>query len=311
MTVKIAPLLAHYLYANKRLDLPNIGTFTLDNPVAVEPESNKQSKNIPLEGVSFESNTSIKEPTADLVQFIATNSGRIKPLAAADLESHLGLALQFINIGKPYYIEGIGSLTKINSGGFTFIPGVLLNEKLSDYVAKEAGNSASRAADDNYKPNFSSPMPTTNWKKPVLTLLIIAGIGLAVWGGYMVYKKTNAKKDVAEKTETPVENKTELIPPIADTAATLKDSAIQQPVTPTITPVVKIPGGKNKYVLEVSDRVRATQRYNKLKTYLWDVQLETKDSVSYKLFMLLPGDTTIVKDSLTMLNGKKVYIDKY
>jgi hypothetical protein len=303
MTVKIAPLLAHYLYTNKRLDLPGIGTFLLDNSVSVEQENSKQSKNIELEGVSFESNTSIKEPSEDLIQYISTHSGRIKPLAAADLDSYLWLALQFINIGKPYLIEGIGSLTKINSGGFDFVPGQVLTEKLKDIVAKEAENMASRSADDNYKNIFYPKKSKTNWKKPVAVLLILAGIALAIWGGYTVYKKTSDKKDSGE-TNTDINKKKENISQ-PDTATIPKDSVIDI--------VQKIPEGKNKFILEVSDRSRAMQRYNKLKNYLWDVQIETKDSVSYQVFMLLPvtgADTTRVKDSLSMLNGKRVYIER-
>lgn len=300
MTVKIAPLLAHYLYTNKRLDLPGIGTFLLDNSISVEPENNKQSKNIELEGVTFESNTSIKEPSEDLIQYISTHSGRIKPLANADLDSYLWLALQFINIGKPYLIEGIGSLTKINSGGFEFVPGHVLTEKLKDIVAKEAENMASRAADDNYKNIFYSQKPKANWRKPVAILLVLAGLGLAIWGGYTVYKKTSDKKD-SGKTDinTKKENITQ-----PDTATIQKDSVIDI--------VQKTPEGKNKFILEVSNRIRAIKRYNTLKNYLWDVQIETKDSVFYKVFMVLPvtgADTTRVKDSLSLLNGKRVYIE--
>jgi hypothetical protein len=302
MTVKIAPLLAHYLYTNKRLDLPGIGTFLLSNSVSVEPENSKQSKNTELEGVSFESNPSIKEPSEDLIQYISTHSGRIKPLAAADLDSYLWLALQFINIGKPYLIEGIGSLTKINSGGFDFVPGQILTEKLKDIVAKEAESMASRAADDNYKNIFYSKKTKTNWRKPVAILLVLAGIALAIWGGYTVYKKTSAEKDSGDNTD--INKKKENIPQ-SDTATYQKDSVIKM--------LQKTPEGKNKFILEVSDHGRAMQRFNKLKNYLWDVQIETKDSVSYKVFMLLPvvgADTTRVKDSLSMLNGKRVYIER-
>jgi hypothetical protein len=302
MTVKIAPLLAHYLYTNKRLDLPGIGTFLLSNSVSVEPENSKQSKSTELEGVSFESNTSIKEPSEELIQYISTNSGRIKPLAAADLDSYLWLALQFINIGKPYLIDGIGSLTKINSGGFDFVPGQVLTEKLKDIVAKEAESMASRAADDNYKNIFYPQKPKANWRKPVAILLVLAGVALAIWGGYTVYKKTSDKKDSADNID--INKKKENIPQ-PDTAIIQKDSVIDM--------VQKTPEGKNKFILEVSDRSRAIQRFNKLKSYLWDVQIETKDSVSYKVFIVLPvagADTTRVKDSLSMLNGKRVYIEK-
>jgi hypothetical protein len=298
MTVKIGPLLAHYLYSNKRLDLPGIGTFLLDNSITVEQESNKQPKNVLLEGVTFQSNTSIKEPTDDLIQYISTHSGRIKPLATADLDSYLWLALQFLNIGKPYMIEGVGSLSKINSGGFSFSPGPVLTEKLKDYIAKESGSIATREADDNYKNIFYPDKPKTGWKKPVIISLVLAGLALAIWGGYTIYKKSADKKEI-------VSNKTkENIVPL-DTTVYKVDSIVYV--------VPGIPAGKNKFVLEVTDSARAMKRYAKLKNYLWDVQIEKKDSVNYKVFMILPvapADTARVKDSLSMLNGKKVYIEK-
>lgn len=303
MIVKIAPLLAHYLYTNKRLDLPGIGTFLLDNPVTVEPENNKQSKNVVLEGVSFESNASLKEPPEDLIRFISDQSGRIKPLATADLDSFLWLAIQFINIGKPYLLDGIGSLTKINSGGFAFTPGQILTEKLQDYVAKEAASISSREANDDYKRIFYPDKPKTQWKKPVVVLLILTGIGLAIWGGYTVYKETSVKNDAGAGTSAKKKKNTRVV----DTAFNQSDSVIEI--------VQKLNGndGNSKFILEVSDGRRAMQRFEKLKNYQWNVQMETKDSLSYKIFMLLPiaaADTTRVIDSLSRLNGKRVYIER-
>lgn len=273
MTVKIAPLLAHYLYTNKRLDLPGIGTFLLDHPVTVEQET-KQTKNTLLEGVSFENNNSIKEAPEDLIQYISTHSGRIKPLAMADLDSFLWLAVQFINIGKPYLIDGIGSLTKVNAGGYSFTPGFVLTEKLSDYVAKEAASTAAREADDNYKTIFYADKPRAQWKKPLVILLVLIGIGLAIWGGYTVYKKTSAKNDDPVKQTLP-EEKTN---PQTDTSSIHND-------TTTIVPA-KMPDGTVKFILQVSDQQKAMQRFTKLKNYQWNVQLETKDSVLYKIYML-------------------------
>jgi hypothetical protein len=76
--------------------------------------------------------------------------------------------------------------------------------------------------------------------------------------------------------------------------------------------VVTAPAGTYKFVLETSDKERALARYNTLKTYQWNVQLETKDSISYKIFMLLPAttlDTTRLLDSLSMLTGRRVFIE--
>ena len=109
--MKLAPLLAKYLYTHKRLDLPGIGTFLFDPSAIIESESSKYNKPRNMEGISFESNVLAKE-TAELIGFISTQAGKMKALAAADLDSHLELAQQFLNIGKPFLFEGIGSLVK-------------------------------------------------------------------------------------------------------------------------------------------------------------------------------------------------------
>ena len=224
--MKIAPLLAHYLYTNKRLDLPAIGTFLLDNTFIIEQENNRQSKNVLLEGISFESNPSIKKPADELIQYISSHSGRIKPLATADLDSFLELAIQFINIGKPFLIDGIGSLAKNNSGGFTFSPGQVLTEKLTDYLAMDAPAIASREADNDYKRIFYPDKPTIQWKKPVAILLVLLGIVLAIWGGYVIYKRTSEENDSVNNVVTN-NNKINDPVPLKDSFSLQKDSVIE------------------------------------------------------------------------------------
>ena len=89
-----------------------------------------------LEGVSFESKPSLKE-TPDLIAFIAEKTGKMKALAAADLDSHLVLAEEFLNIGKPFAFEGIGIITKLKPGEFEFTPVSVLTEKVKDYNIKD------------------------------------------------------------------------------------------------------------------------------------------------------------------------------
>ena len=63
-----------------------------------------------LDGVRFESKPFLKD-TPDLIAFIAEKTGKMRALAAADLDSHLVLAEEFLNIGKPFAFEGIGIIT--------------------------------------------------------------------------------------------------------------------------------------------------------------------------------------------------------
>ena len=301
--LKLTHLIAQYLYKNKRLDLQGIGSFLLDKSIIIDEDSNKKHQEIGIEGVSFESNAATKEDP-ELVSFISSYTGKIKALASADLNSHLELAKQFMNIGKPFLFEGIGSLTRIRSGEYSFTPGSALTEKLSEQKIKETKqNSSTEEPVSDYKSALYKQEKKSNWKKPVTFMLVIAGVALAIWGGYTVYKRTSA--DNSNKTEITKENKTILLD---DSVSTNPDSITALPANNTNNQT-----GTTKFVLEVSDKDRATQRYAKLKTFQWDVKMETKDSVSFKLFLLLPinaVDSIKVLDSLTRLNGKQVFIER-
>lgn len=300
--MKLATLLAQYLYINKRLDLPGLGSFLLDPSTNIEQETGKQNKAANLEGVSFESNTSVKQ-TADIIQFISSQTGKIKALAAADLDSHLGLALQFLNIGKPFLFEGIGTLTKIKSGEFSFIPGQAIAAPVKEEITKNAPSSSSAEESlSDYKSVFYTRKQKMTWKKPVAVLLLVLGLALAIWGGYTVYKKTTAKKAKIESEESNKE-KTVLV---EDTVMKQKDTVLQPKQTATV------PVGSYKFILETADSLRAFNRFGRLKKFQWNVQIETKDSLSFKIFMLLPAsvsDTVKILDSLTRLNGRRVYIE--
>lgn len=299
--MKLAPLLVQYLHLHKRLDLPGIGTFILPEPDYTDTETHKHDKQAGLVHVSFESNPSVKQ-SPDLVQFIADQTGKIKALAAADLESHLAQAQQFLNIGNPFLFEGIGNLVKIRSGEYSLTPVPGMQEKIKEYASREkAGTPVSGEAESDYKKIFYPGHVKTNWQKPVVILLIIAGLVLAVWGGYTVYKMTTVKN----KPDTEDKNKKEETIPVQDTVTYHKESAV--------IPDQHTRAGMQKFILEVANAKRAIERYERLKSYQWNVQLETMDSVTYKIFMTLPAaasDTGRLLDSLSMLNGRRVYIEQ-
>jgi hypothetical protein len=135
------------------------------------------------------------------------------------------------------------------------------------------------------------------WNRAVIALFIVAGIGLAVWAGYTISKKAPGNATAAN----------------TEIQLSLSDSLAQaDTMVTTVQPPADTLPKNYKYVLEVANKQRALKRYNQLKTNLWDVHLETNDSVQYKLFILLPAqnaDTTRVVDSLTMWLGRKVYLE--
>ena len=186
IALKLAPLLAQFLYSHKRLDLQGIGSFFLDPSIVIENDQSRQTRQPQPEGISFENNPSIRE-SPELIGFISSQTGKMKALASADLQSHLELAQQFLNIGKPFLLEGIGNLVKVRTGVYEFKPGQLLTEKLREPADKDLSHPG--GSDHTYQPFLEKEKTRTTWTKPVLALLVLVGVGLAVLGGYIVYKR--------------------------------------------------------------------------------------------------------------------------
>lgn len=290
--MKLAPLFAQYLYKYKRLDLPGLGTFLLDQSFIIEEEKSGPDKLINLEGVTFENNTSIRE-VPELIGFITSQTGKIKVLAAADLESYLELAGQFLNIGKPFIIEGIGSLEKLRSGEYIFKAVKVLQEIGKDSPAREsAGNNSAKEKLSGFKSIFFIPAKKVNWKKPIAIVLILGGVTFAIWGGYTVYKKATTKN-----------------------SKLLNKEKKESPATEKQTITTNESNRNYKFIIETSAKERALNRFQRLRGFGLDVKMETKDSVSFKLFFLLPAavsDTARMRDSLFGIYtppGNRAYIE--
>ncbi len=313
--MKLALLIAQYLYANKKLDLPGIGTFHLDPSVVIDPEMDKNHKMEPVNGIRFDYNTSIKENT-ELTDYIAAKSGKIKALAAADLDSHLWLGQQFLNIGKPFVMEGIGQLIKTQAGALEFSAGALQPEVLKDQENwQPMADNSSQAGENDYKDLLNNRRDQLQWKKPAAIIMILAGLVVAVWGGYTIYKRNSE----ASTSALVKENSSPVSRPKTD--SNTLTTAVTDTGTTTTPPVASVnspasPAGMYKFVVETAGRQRALSRYQKLKALPTDVKLETADSVSYKLYFLLPAsaaDTAKLLDSLrTYYTPKwsKAFIEK-
>jgi len=282
--LKISPLLAQFLIKNKQLSLAGLGRFILNDSGEI----------------NFQHDASVKEDPV-LVNFIAENTGKMKSLVASDLDSNLELARQFLNIGKPYLFEGIGTLSKNKFGTIEFVQGNYLQEK-----NKENGGdgrdktSTTENSFTDYEEMFSPRKPKTPATKSIVTWLVaIAGLSLAIFGGYIVYTKTKNKKE----TVVVKEDIQPIIP--TDTLTKKVDS------TTLITKPVNT-SGMYRFVIEKAARQRAFFRYNYLKENLIDVKMDTKDSVLFNLYFLLPStpaDTAKKRDSLQRLystRGKTV-----
>lgn len=309
--MKIAPLLAEYLSIHKRLDLPGIGSFMLDPGAYMDTENSKTDSNFFVEGARFEKNAGIRE-SPELVDFIASNTGKQKTLAAADLESLLENARQFLNIGKPFLFEGIGTLSKLQTGDYHFTPGVAQAEKAGGKNIKE--NTAEVSPEETaggFKNIFYAPKAKTDGRKTLFIFLLIIGLGLAIWGGYTVYKRTTSNDNMIKREQ--VEEDMASNDKVQDV---LKEdtSSLQKDSLPTITLPQSAPAGQYKFVVEAADKARGLQRYGLLKGFGLPVNMDTKDSVTFHIYFQLPAaaaDTSRIRDSLRQLYtpaGKKAFV---
>jgi len=298
--LKLASLLAEFLYEQKKLDLAGIGTFSI-NPSA--PTSGDTQH--PSEGISFEHNASVKDDD-ELIGYISAQTGKMKTLASSDLSSYVELGLQFLHIGKPLQIEGIGTLVKNKDASLEFTADHLLVAKIKETGIKEL--SATSISDEllttyeTLKPKGEkSPLS----KKFFLAFLAMATIAAIVWISYRLNQP-----DSSVQTETAQE----MAPAITDTA---KNVSSVDTTTTVKQPVVKTSNGSYRFVIEVAAKRRAFYRYYMLKKGNLPVQMSTTDSTNFKLYLVLPAtssDTARIADSLTSryhaLNKRKTFAEQ-
>lgn len=282
--MKLSPLLFQYLSSNKQLSLAGIGTFDLDNSGTI----------------SFQQDPAIRED-ANLVSYIAEQTGKMKSLVASDLDSHLELARQFLNIGKPYLFEGIGTLTKNKTGRFEFTPvNVSFDKTKEQHGEGRDMTSTTENSFTDYEEMFSPKKSKGPAAKKVVTWLIaLAGLSLAVYGGYLVYTKTKDKKVIVVNKEEPPVVEPKAVDTLSKTPDSIPKTVVEtKPVTTTSSP------GMYRFVIEKAAKQRAFSRYNFLKSNFINVQMDTKDSILFKLYFLLPSspsDTARKRDSLQRL----------
>ena len=106
MGIKIPSLLAQYLTTYKHLNITGIGIFVINEKVSLSQILFIQDKN------------TVEDK--ELISFLSSQTGKMKSLCTADLNSHVDLINQFLNIGKSFFFTGIGHLVKIKSGQINF-----------------------------------------------------------------------------------------------------------------------------------------------------------------------------------------------
>jgi hypothetical protein len=304
--MKIEQLIVQYLYNHKQVSVQDIGIFTLSPDVVMPTESEKETI-LPDNAIQFEYNAKAVKDEG-LIDFIVEHTRKIKPLATSDLESYTMLSRQFLNIGKPMEIEGLGTLIKNQQGTYEFIQGHTVNPKLENNTVR-----IKEKIQDEI--SFTTPPKEAPANKGLLMLLgtlVLIGVAGALYY-FLVYNKNN---------DIPVEE-TQQVEPLTDTLINTRDTSLSQdsvlmPKTDsTLTAVSQPATTKDGYTFKIvlkeyPTRMAADKAFNKLTSYGHTLIVSQKDSSAFKLsmpFTTALSDTARAKDSLRVFFGGRPYVD--
>lgn len=321
--MKLPQLLSQYLYQTRKLDLPGIGSFVLD-PSAVIPEQSDKNIHAHATGISFK-NANILIPDDGLVLFIKEHTGKMKPLAAADLDFYLTTGKQLLNIGKPFYLEGIGTLMQNKEGKLDFTPGEYSTAKLEDGPERRERAEKADTNKTTYEESRQNYEPRSNNSRQVLLLIaIVLGLIAIGWGGYYLYKRNTFTEPVVENNTFKASPDTTVTTKRVDTAAAI--SSTQPAGIPqsnltgkdSLSKVASVPvPGPNQelykfVILETTTKARALRRYNQLLGFQLNIKMYQKDSTWFKLYFPIAAavrDTARIKDSLASNYAAHVRIE--
>ena len=291
--MKIEQVLIHYLLKYKLLSLQGIGTFTYEGAVPDSTDPNRPIV-IPEGAITFVHDTKVQEDPV-LVEFIKEQTGKIHPLASADLDSYLMLGRQFLNIGNPFILPNIGTIEKTNSGELIFKGGTHMAERMVANKAKIEDEGA-----EEYEENLFNDYQRETKSKVGKTVLIAIGvliIGLIAWAVWKYAFNTGTEPDNVTQATFPTETAGPEPIPEKDSAPTPDLNS-----TAAINTPVSSDGSTFKLVVNQYNNLPAAQtRYNNLRSWGRNVVLYTKDSMTYKIalpFTRPMSDTTKVLDSV-------------
>ena len=247
-------------------------------------------------------------PDDALIEFIHQYTGKMKPLAESDLESYLSLGIQLINIGKPFHLEGIGSVYRSKEDKFDFLPGEFSQVKLVLPGEEQVDSSEKRKTNFDAPASDKSNQPASA-RRVFLALGIVVGLALIAWGGYDLYKKKTTESSQESSVQAPA----------LDTSASQKDSLnliSRRADSLKAAASIQAQSDTSKYkfvILGTTNRKRAERRYGQLLSFATKVKMQSKDSTFFQVYFSLPAtpkDTLRIKDSLSAYYATKTTIEQ-
>ena len=278
-------LIRDYLYEQKTVSFEKIGTLSIaDKSKAAETQQ-------PQGNLIFEFD---KRATTSpgLITYIAERTNKNKGLILSDLESYIELMRQFINIGKPYEMDGVGVFKLAKSNEYEFVP----------YDGSEPTEEQKIIKRQQIKNNSSLVVKKGSDKRALmfLAVLIILGVIAVIgWGSYKLFMGKSFFSSTPDTTAT-------ITTPIIDTPVLHPDTTLNADTTATTAPPTIIGDTSDyKFIFETTTSPNRaalrTQQFNKSGKPSGYDSTATDSGFVYHLYFkmrLKNSDTTATKDSL-------------
>jgi hypothetical protein len=305
--VTFEQILLLYIYQHKKISLNLFGTIELEG-IVPDPEVIRKEKHLAVEGLKFHFDPNVTTDEA-FVHFYASEKGRIIPLSASDIDLHLSMAKQIVNIGNPFDIPGVGKIVKMDNGKLTMIPGFFTIPPLSGSgrpaVLRERVQAAPLPKGEREKIRETS---TLNLKPAQLLAIIgtIAGVALIIWAIFKFIipqmKGSQPEVDVANvATDTVPEITTPITPDTLQNISSIN----------TVDSAALITW--KAYIGQTNNKNFADERMNRYKGYGHNVILEAPDSNQFLIYIPIQSaiaDTAKKRDSLSKFFAYPVKIER-
>lgn len=300
--MKIEQLIVQYLYQNKSVAIQDIGNFTISPDVVIPGEKEKETT-LPEGAIQFHYNPR-EQKDEGLIDYIVDQTRKIRFLALSDLESYSNLSRQFLNIGKPMEIPGLGSLQKNQEGVYEFIQGKTLHSR----VEKKHKFVEEKKAEDI---SFSTPAKEKRSNTGIMaTVIILFLIGTAAAVYYLLNNQEDKNLVVTEPAPVaaPADTLTTNVAAIADTNTTTQANI---PASTTATPASNDGYNFKIVIKEYNSKAAADKAFARLTSYGHQLVLGQKDSSTYQIMMPFStpiSDTLRAKDSLRKFFGGSPFV---
>lgn len=219
-----------YLTEHKQVSLEKIGTLTLEGNIpAAERDNPHPGMNHLVQFVSDKRASTSPE----LIDFIAARLQKNKSLVYSDVESYFEQVRQFINIGKPYIIPGVGGVFMAKTGLYEFNGSETLPTAQVNREGQTRHEPAFETSEERRTDLRATQQNMLKYIALIVGVLLLAGVGYFIYDFVSDVKADNAAIVTDTAVVSPVTNDsfaavTPLPPPAAD-SITMKVAIFQTP----------------------------------------------------------------------------------